>query len=314
MGYKVIWQKVILGLRYPEFNWFQVSYITLSGFIFALIFGALKQHSIGALILAQEKKSLTAVQKYFIFLLIAFSLITGVIISETSLIDLLSADGVNAAGSLFGQLLNPEFAIFEQALFAAIETIYMALMATFLAIIPAFVLSFLGAYNLMQSSFSNKLIYNLVRFIMNFSRSVEPLIWAIIFSVWVGIGPFAGMLALFLHSVVSLAKLYSEQIENISDGPVEAITATGASPLQVIWYGVVPQIIIPFLSFTIYRWDINVRMATIIGMVGGGGIGTLLIQYQGQALWNEVGMIVIVIAVIVWILDFLSAKIREAVK
>lgn len=156
-------------------------------------------------------------------------------------------------------------------------------------------------------------VYTIVRFILNFTRSVEPMIWAIIFSVWVGIGPYAGMLALMLHSIASLAKNYSEQVECIEQGPVEAIEATGANRLQVIWFAVVPQIVLPFLAFTIYRWDINVRMATIIGLVGGGGIGTLLMQYQGLARWNEVGTIIITIAAVVWIMDYLSAKIREAI-
>jgi phosphonate transport system permease protein len=130
----------------------------------------------------------------------------------------------------------------------------------------------------------------------------------------VGIGPFAGMLALMLHSVASLTKQYSEIVECIFEGPVEGIKATGAGKLQTIRYGVVPQIVLPYISFTIYRWDINVRMATIIGLVGGGGIGTMLIQYQGQALWREVGCIVVVIAVVVWLLDTGSAYIREAIK
>jgi len=81
-----------------------------------------------------------------------------------------------------------------------------------------------------------------------------------------------------------------------------------------VWFGVVPQIILPFISFTIYRWDINVRMATIIGLVGGGGIGTLLMQYQGLAKWNEVGLLVIIIASIVWAMDTISTKIRQAIK
>jgi phosphonate transport system permease protein len=153
-----------------------------------------------------------------------------------------------------------------------------------------------------------------LRTFLNIVRSVEPLIWAIIFSVWVGIGPFAGMLTLMLHSVASLTKQYSEIVECIFDGPVEGIKATGASRLQTIRFGVVPQIVLPYISFTIYRWDINVRMATIIGLVGGGGIGTMLIQYQGQALWREVGCIVVVIAVVVWLLDTGSAYIREAIK
>ncbi|MHC4306713.1 MAG: ABC transporter permease subunit, partial [Planctomycetota bacterium] len=92
-----------------------------------------------------------------------------------------------------------------------------------------------------------------------------------------------------------------------------AIEATGANRVQVVWYAVVPQIILPYLSFTIYRWDINVRMATIIGLVGGGGVGQLLMQYQGLAMWSQVGTIVLVIAIVVWIMDYLSARIREAI-
>ena len=155
-------------------------------------------------------------------------------------------------------------------------------------------------------------VYYVLRMITNLTRSIEPLIWAIIFSVWVGIGPFAGMLALMIHTVSSLTKQYSEQIEDIDTGTLEAIDATGAHPVQVVWYAILPQILIPFLSFTIYRWDINVRMATIIGLVGGGGIGTMLMQYQGLAQWNEVGLIVLMIAVVVWVMDYVSAKIREA--
>src|SRR6185437_12535579 len=106
--------------------------------------------------------------------------------------------------------------------------------------------------------------------------------------------------ALMIHSVASLAKQFSEIIEDVNDGPVEAIRSTGATPTQVVWFGIVPQTLMPFVSFVIYRWDTNVRMATVIGFVGGGGIGTLLIRYQGQAMWSEVGCIIIVIAAVVW--------------
>ena len=88
----------------------------------------------------------------------------------------------------------------------------------------------------------------------------------------------------------------------------------GSQRIQVIWFGVVPQVILPYIAMTVYRWDTNVRMATVIGLVGGGGIGTLLIQYQGQAMWREVGCIILVIAVIVWLMDTASAYIREALK
>ena len=150
-----------------------------------------------------------------------------------------------------------------------------------------------------------------MRTIATIFRSIEAIVWAIIFSVWVGIGPFAGMMALMIHSVASLTKLYSEQIENIDPGPVEAIKATGASTLQTWIFAVVPQIISPYLAFTIYRWDINVRMATIVGFVGGGGIGLLLLQQQQLLRWQNVGMIIWLIAIVVWIMDMVSAKVRE---
>jgi phosphonate transport system permease protein len=136
-------------------------------------------------------------------------------------------------------------------------------------------------------------------------------VWAIIFVLWVGVGPFAGMLALLVHSVAALGKLYSEAIESIDPGPVEAIRATGAGFLQVLRYGVVPQVVPPFLAFTVYRWDINVRMATVLGLVGGGGIGDLLINYQQLAAWSKVGTIIVAITLVVWLMDVASSKARE---
>jgi len=212
-----------------------------------------------------------------------------------------------------GALFQPEWGIFDDALFAIIETIYIALLATLISIPPTLLLSFFTARNLMKENKIAFAVYYVLRIILNFIRSIEPLIWAIIFSVWVGIGPYAGMIALLVHTIASNAKLYSEAIENIEEGPVEAISATGAKKIQIVWYAVVPQILLPFLSFTIYRWDINVRMATVIGLVGGGGIGTMLMQYQGLARWHEVGLIVFMIAFVVWVMDYISAKIREAI-
>ena len=226
---------------------------------------------------------------------------------------LFSADGAGGARRIFGALFTPDWSIIGITLEAMAVTIFIALMATLIAVPIAFAASFFAARNLMRASARARAVYTLSRLVSNFTRSIEPLIWAIIFSVWVGIGPFAGMLALMLHSVASLVKLYSEQIENVDKGPIEAIEATGANWLQVLWYAVVPQIVLPYLSFTIYRWDINIRMATVIGLVGGGGIGTLLIQYQGLARWHEVGTMVITIAVVVWLMDYLSARIREAI-
>ncbi|GAB4557071.1 MAG: hypothetical protein Kow0047_01100 [Anaerolineae bacterium] len=194
-----------------------------------------------------------------------------------------------------------------------LETIFLALMATTLGVIFAVPVSFLAARNLMARHPVGAAIYYLVRLTLNILRAIEPLIWAIIFAVWVGIGPYAGVLALTLHSIAALGKLYSEAIENIDPGPIEAVTATGANRLQTIVYAVVPQVIPPFIAFTIYRWDINVRMSTVIGFVGGGGIGFLLIQWINLLQYRQAATAVWAIAIVVSIMDYLSAIIRERV-
>jgi len=192
-----------------------------------------------------------------------------------------------------------------------IETIIIGMMATLFGIILAVPVSFLAARNLMSGSKITMAIYYFIRSLMNIIRSIEPLIWAIIAVIVVGLGPFAGIVALTLHSLAALAKLYSEAIESIDPGPIEAIQATGANWLQTIMYAVVPQIIPPFVSFTIYRWDINIRMSTVIGFVGGGGIGYLLSQWISLLDYRSAGMAVWFIAITVAILDFVSADIRE---
>lgn len=212
--------------------------------------------------------------------------------------------------SILSGIFNPNPQEMVPMLAALMETIYLALLATVFAIPFAFVLSFFAAKNLMFGTLPGRLVYVLIRTISTIFRSIEAIVWAIIFCVWVGIGPFAGMLALWIHSIASLIKLYSEQIENIDPGPVEAIKATGASTLQVWRYAVAPQILAPYLAFTIYRWDINVRMATIVGFVGGGGIGLALYQQQQMLAWRNVGLIMWLIALVVWIMDMFSGYIR----
>jgi phosphonate transport system permease protein len=192
-----------------------------------------------------------------------------------------------------------------------VETIFLGLMATLFGVVLAVPVSFLAARNLMSGSLVTLVLYYVTRTILNIVRSIEPLIWAIIAVVWVGLGPFAGIIALTLHSIAALGKLYSESIESIDPGPIEAIQATGANWLQTIMYAVVPQMIPPFVSFTIYRWDINVRMSTVIGLVGGGGIGFLLIQYIRLLDYRAAGIAVWFIAITVAILDYVSADIRQ---
>lgn len=239
--------------------------------------------------------------------------VVGIFKTRFSVYELLNEDGFEGAKRLFKGIFSPNWNVLPSAVLNIIETIFMAFMATFLAIPFAFLLSFMAAKNVMKGPGAFT-IYMIIRTILNVTRSVEALVWAIIFSVWVGIGPFAGMLALMIHSIASLTKQYSEMVESVSEGPIEGVQSCGANKLQTIWFAIVPQVVLPYISFTVYRWDINVRMATIIGLVGGGGIGTMLIKYQGQAMWPEVGTIIVVIAAVVWMMDQASAYIREALK
>lgn len=156
-------------------------------------------------------------------------------------------------------------------------------------------------------------IYTATRGVLNLTRSIEPLMMGFVFVVWVGLGPFAGILALTLHSVADLGKLFSEQVEDIDDGPREAINATGANPIQSIIYAVVPQITPHYIAYIFYRWDINVRMSTIIGFVGGGGIGFVLQRLLNQLQYSRASVMVIAIALIVTILDNVSSRVRQRI-
>jgi phosphonate transport system permease protein len=239
--------------------------------------------------------------------------IVGFNVTQASLIKLLDAESFYPTMRLFQHLLTPNWDLLPRAVLMMIETIFLAFIATSLAIPIAFLACFFAAKNIMKhpAAFA---VYLLLRTLLNIMRSIEAFVWAIIFTVWVGIGPFAGMLALMIHSIASLTKQYSELVETVNDGPIEGIQSTGANVIQTIWFAIVPQVILPFISFTVYRWDINIRMATIVGFVGGGGIGYLLQTYSSQAMWSEVGTIIVVIAFVVWFMDTASAYIREALK
>lgn len=218
----------------------------------------------------------------------------------------------SATSEIWNRVFHPDWSILGLGVRLLIVTLYMAFMATLFGVLVAVPLSFLAARNLAHGVIG-RTIYTVLRILLSIIRSIEPIIWAIIFVVWVRTGnaAFAGTLALFVHSVADLTKLYSERLESIDSGPVEAIRATGANGLQVILYGVVPQIVNPYLSFTIYRWDINVRMATIIGLVGGGGIGQRLIQLTRNWVWDQAIVLMLLIMLAVWVMDYSSSKLRE---
>jgi phosphonate transport system permease protein len=208
-----------------------------------------------------------------------------------------------------GSLLPSE--AFKTTLAKIVETVFMALMATTFACLVAFPASFLGARNVMGSGPVGSAVYYLFRTIFNLMRSIEALVIAVMFAIWLGFGPFAGVMAMIVVTIASLGKLFSEAIESIDEGTIEAITATGANRLQAVAYAVLPQIVPPFIAFAIYHWDINVRISTIIGFVGGGGIGLQLQTWINELSYHKAGTAVWAIVVVVTVLDNVSSEIRK---
>jgi phosphonate ABC transporter permease subunit PhnE len=226
------------------------------------------------------------------------------------------------APNIFGQLAKPDLRTcgpqypdvetwLDGACGLMLVTIMLGVVATAIAVVVALPLSVLGARNLMTINPVTAVIYTAVRLLFTFIRSVDVLIVVIIMAVIFGIGSTAGVFALAFHNIGVLGKLYSEAIEGIDPGPIEAITATGADRVQVVWTAVLPQIVNPFISFTIYRLDTNVRLAPILGLVGGGGIGSVLFQNINLLNYPAASFIIILIIVTVAAMDFISAQVRK---
>ena len=190
-------------------------------------------------------------------------------------------------------------------------TIFMALLSTTIATIVAAPLSFFAASNIMRKGKVGTTVYYIFRSFFNLMRSYDPLVMATVFGFWLSFGAFPGFLSLTVVTIASLGKLFSEAIENIDSGPLEALQATGANQLQTVVYGVVPQIVPDFISFIVYHWDINVRISTIIGFVGGGGIGFYLSEQINGFHYDRAGTAIWAIVIVVWAMDFLSAEIRK---
>ncbi|MBN2543137.1 phosphonate ABC transporter, permease protein PhnE [bacterium] len=210
---------------------------------------------------------------------------------------------------IFSAMFKPDFNIMiSKVLPELLITICTALVGTFFAALFAIPLSFAAASNLVS-----KKVARGISFLFNLGRSIDVLIYALIFVVAVGLGPFAGMLALAIHSIGMLGKLYAGSIEEIDKGQVEALVAAGASKLEVIRWAVIPQIIPSFINFTLYRFELNVRVGVVIGLVGGGGIGALLIQYMANFDYSKVGTILITILVIVMLIEFTSTRLRKQI-
>ncbi|GAX91213.1 phosphonate ABC transporter, permease protein PhnE [Effusibacillus lacus] len=209
-------------------------------------------------------------------------------------------------------LFNPDWGYVylpegEDLLRGLLDTLAIAFLGTFITAVLTVPFAFWAANNMSGQSW----ISGSGKFVLTLVRVFPEIVLAIMFIKAVGPGAFAGVLALGLHSIGMLGKLFSEAIENMDLGPTEALTATGANRLQTLWFAVIPQVLPEFMSFTLYRFEINVRSAAILGIIGAGGIGTPLIFALEARSWDRVGIILLGIIVMVTLIDIISGYIRK---
>lgn len=203
------------------------------------------------------------------------------------------------------RMVPPDPSVLGNAARGAIQTIQIAVIGTAVAALLALPMGFAAARNAAPPW----LFYG-ARLLLNGFRAVDTLVYALFFVAAVGLGPFPGVLAIVVYTATVLAKLYSEAIEAIDPGPVEAVRATGATPLQVLRWGVVPQLVPQFLSFTLYRFETNIRAAAVLGFVGAGGIGFYIQTYLRLLNYPAAASVLLVLVVLVMIVDFASSRLR----
>jgi len=204
------------------------------------------------------------------------------------------------------EFFPPNFHDWRLYLSEMLVTIHIAVWGTVLAVVCAIPCGLLSAENLVP-----RWVYQPVRRVMDAFRAINEMVFAMLFIVAVGLGPFAGVLALWVHTTGILAKLFAEAVEAIDPRPVEGVRATGANALEEILYGVVPQVLPLWISYSLYRFESNVRSASVVGMVGAGGIGVILHEMIRGFDYAETAAVLIIIIVSVTLIDLLSARVRQ---
>ena len=205
-----------------------------------------------------------------------------------------------------GEFFPPNFADWKMYVQEMVVTLQIAVWGTALAVVSAVPLGLLASSNI-----TPWWVYQPVRRVLDSFRAINEMVFAMLFVVAVGLGPFAGVLALWIHTAGTLAKLFSEAVEAIDPQPVEGIRSTGASALHEIVYGVIPQVMPLWISYTLYRFEANVRSASVVGMVGAGGIGVVLWEIIRGFQYAETAAVMIIIIVTVSLIDVVSARIRK---
>jgi len=267
----------------------------------------LQENQVDAIILTRRKaKGIRYCFYTLLFLLVIWSI-------KITIIDDTYWDRIGNIGSIFRSMARffpPDPSLIKYLFKPTVETFMMAFLGTIIAVILSLPVVWLGARNITPGS---SMTYGIGRLIMTLSRSIHEVVWALLFVSAVGLGAFPGIMAVAMRSIGFISKVTAEAVEDIDPRPLEAIRAVGGSPFQVIFFGIVPQILPVFIGNTIFQWDINIRRSAIMGLVGAGGLG-LMLQRQ-LLMYNYGGVTTVIIAVLILIGlgEVFSYYIRKAI-
>jgi phosphonate transport system permease protein len=242
--------------------------------------------------------------------LLGWGVLLALLVASWKGADMRPLDLVRDAGNMAeyaASFFPPDFREWRNYLAEMLVTVQIALWGTFLAVACAVPLGLACSSNI-----APRWVYQPVRRLMDAARAINEMVFAMLFIVAVGLGPFAGVLALWVHTTGILAKLFSEAVEAIDPQPVEGIRATGAHALEEILYGVLPQVLPLWISFALYRFESNVRSASVVGMVGAGGIGVVLWEIIRGFQYAQTCAVMIIVVLTVTLIDLVSARIRRA--
>ena len=217
--------------------------------------------------------------------------------------------GVPNMVDFFGRMVPPDFSNLRSLLAPTIETVQIAAWGTFIAVVASAPLALLAARN----TAPHPSIYYVTRLFLNLLRSINELIYALLLVSAVGLGPFPGVLAIALHATGMLAKFVAEEIEHVNRGPVEALQAAGAGRMQIILFGIVPQVLPAVVGYILYRFDVSIRSATILGLVGAGGLGFTLITSMKMFRYHETATCILVIILLIWAADLVSSYLQKKI-
>jgi phosphonate transport system permease protein len=260
---------------------------------------------------ASREQILSQQRRRWVWSLIQFILVLVVVLICSGYVGLLDTyrigNGIPSIALLVGEMLPPDFSDARRWGRPLLDTLAMSISGTALAVLFSFPLALLAARN----TSPHPLVYHLSRGILNGLRSIPELILGIIFVAAVGFGPLPGVLALGLHSIGMVGKFFAEAVEHADDEPIQAVRAVGAGPLQVIFHGILPQVLPRLADTVIYRWEFNFRASTVMGAVGAGGIGLELIAALRLMRYQSVSAILLLILVMVTLVDGLGSYLRR---